>query len=36
MKSKMSSDKPLQWKITALDAAGNEIANSTGGDFKIN
>ena len=36
MKANMSSGKPLKWKITALDAAGNEIANSTGGDFKIN
>jgi hypothetical protein len=36
MKANMASGKPLKWKITALDAAGNEIANSTGGDFKIN
>jgi hypothetical protein len=35
MKAHMSSGKPLQWKVTALDASGNEIANSSGGDFKI-
>ena len=36
MKANMLSGKPLKWKVTALDAAGNEIANSTGGDFKVN
>jgi hypothetical protein len=32
----MSSGKSLKWKVTAFDASGKEIANSTGGDFKIN
>jgi hypothetical protein len=35
MKAQMSSGKPLQWKVTALDGSGNEIANSSGGNFKI-
>lgn len=36
IKAKMTEGKPLNWKVTALDASGKEIANSTGGDFKIN
>lgn len=36
IKAKMIEGKPLSWKVTALDASGKEIANSTGGDFKIN
>jgi hypothetical protein len=36
MKANMTQGKPLKWKVTALDASGKEIANSTGGDFKIN
>jgi hypothetical protein len=36
MKANMTSGKPLKWKVTALDASGKEIANSTGGDFKVN
>jgi hypothetical protein len=31
----MISDKPLKWKVTALDAAGKEIANSSLEQFKI-
>jgi hypothetical protein len=36
IKAKMTSGKPLNWKVTALNASGKEIANSTGGDFKVN
>ena len=36
MKANMVSDKPMKWKVTALAANGKELANSTGGDFKIN
>ena len=35
MKANMSSGKPLTWKVTALDAAGNAVADSSGGNFKI-
>jgi hypothetical protein len=35
MKTNMLSDKPLKWKVTALDAAGNEIANSSTEQFKV-
>jgi hypothetical protein len=36
MDEQMPSGKSLKWKVTAFDASGKEIANSTGGDFKIN
>ena len=36
MDEQMPSGKSLKWKVTALDASGREMANSTGGDFKIN
>jgi hypothetical protein len=35
MKENMLSGKPLKWKVTAKDAAGKEIANSSTQDFKI-
>ena len=35
MKSNMLSGKPLKWKVSALDAAGKEIANSNAEQFKI-
>ena len=35
MRASMISDKPLKWKVTALDAAGNEIANSSLEQFKV-
>jgi hypothetical protein len=35
MRGNMLSGKPLKWKVTALDAAGNEIANSSTEQFKI-
>src|SRR5579864_2014211 len=35
MKASMISGKPLKWKVTALDAAGKEIANSSLEQFKI-
>jgi hypothetical protein len=35
MRANMISDKPLKWKVTALDAAGNEIANSSTEQFKV-
>jgi len=31
----MISGKPLKWKVTAMDAAGNEIANSSTEQFKV-
>jgi flagellar hook protein FlgE len=31
----MISDKPLKWKVTAMDASGNEIANSSTEQFKV-
>jgi hypothetical protein len=36
MKTNMVSGKPMKWKVTALDANGKELANSSGGDFRIN
>lgn len=35
MKANMVSGKPLKWKVTALDADGKEIANSSTEQFKI-
>jgi hypothetical protein len=35
LKANMVSGKPLKWKVTALDAAGNEIANSSTEQFKV-
>lgn len=35
MKANMISGKPLKWKVTALDANGNEIANSSTEQFKV-
>lgn len=35
MKSVMISGKPLKWKVTAMDAAGKEIANSSMEQFKV-
>ena len=35
MKANMISGKPLKWQVTARDANGKEIANSSGGEFKI-
>jgi hypothetical protein len=35
LKANMISGKPLKWKVTALDAAGNEIANSSTEQFKV-
>jgi hypothetical protein len=35
MKSNMHPGKPLEWKVTALDASGRAIADSSGGHFKI-
>jgi hypothetical protein len=35
MKTEMHSGKPLFWKVTALNASGKAIADSTGGHFKI-
>ena len=35
MKAVMLSGKPLKWKVTAKDADGKEIANSSTQDFKI-
>ncbi len=35
MKANMVSEKPLKWKVTALDAAGTEIANSSTEQFKV-
>ena len=35
MKTNMSPGKPLTWKVTALDASGNAVADSSGGSFKI-
>ncbi|HET9167150.1 MAG TPA: hypothetical protein VFP11_14220, partial [Candidatus Angelobacter sp.] len=34
MRASMISDKPLKWKVTALDASGNAVADSSGGSFK--
>ncbi len=35
MRANMVSGKPLKWKVTALDAAGNEIANSSAEQFEV-
>ena len=35
MKANMISGKPLKWQVTAKDANGKEIANSSGGEFKV-
>lgn len=35
MKTSMHPGKPLFWKVTALNASGKAIADSTGGHFKI-
>jgi hypothetical protein len=35
MKACMVPGKPLKWNVTALDANGKAIANSSGGEFKI-
>jgi hypothetical protein len=35
MKANMISGKPLKWKVTALDANGKEIANSSTEQFKV-
>ena len=35
MKANMTADKPLKWKVTALDANGKEIANSGAERFKV-
>jgi hypothetical protein len=35
MRANMIPGKPLKWKVTAVDAAGNEIANSSTEQFKV-
>jgi hypothetical protein len=35
MKANMISGKPLKWKVTALDATGKAIANSSTEQFKV-
>ncbi len=35
MKAVMISDKPLKWKVTAMNADGKEIANSSLEQFKV-
>jgi hypothetical protein len=35
LKANMVSGKPLKWKVTAMDAAGKEIANSSLEQFKV-
>jgi hypothetical protein len=35
MRANMLSGKPLKWKVTALNAAGKEIANSSTEQFKV-
>jgi hypothetical protein len=35
MRANMTSGKPLKWKVTAMDAAGTEIANSGLEQFKV-
>jgi len=35
MRANMLPGKPLNWKVTALDASGKAVADSTGGEFKI-
>ncbi len=31
----MQARMPIKWKVTALDASGKSIAESSGGSFKI-
>jgi hypothetical protein len=35
MKAAMQAHMPIKWKVTALDASGKNIAESSGGSFKI-
>ncbi|HEY7403828.1 MAG TPA: hypothetical protein VIB39_09915 [Candidatus Angelobacter sp.] len=35
MKAAMQARMPIKWKVTALDASGKSIAESSGGSFKI-
>ena len=35
MKASIRPGKPIDWKVTALDASGKPIADSTGGHFKV-
>lgn len=35
MKANMVSGKPLKWRVTAIDATGKEIANSSTEQFKV-
>jgi hypothetical protein len=35
MKAAMQVHMPIKWKVTALDASGKNIAESSGGSFKI-
>ena len=35
MKAAMQARMPIKWKVTALDASGKTIAESSGGSFKI-
>jgi len=35
MKANMVSGKPLKWQVTAIDANGKEIANSSMEQFKV-
>jgi hypothetical protein len=35
MRVAMHARMPISWKVTALDATGNKIAESSGGSFKI-
>jgi hypothetical protein len=35
MRANMAPGKPLNWKVTALDASGKPVADSTGGNFKV-
>jgi hypothetical protein len=35
MKAVMVPGKPLKWKVTAIDATGKEIANSSLEQFEV-
>ena len=35
MRANILPGKPLTWKVTALDASGKAVADSSGGDFKV-
>jgi len=35
MRANMLPGKPLSWKVTALDASGKPVADSSGGEFKV-